>query len=219
MKKLFFLLIAITFATVLHADMTVVQKVVSGPIMGQPGKDMTLTQYYKGPKSRIDISPTSYMIIDTAEGKMYTVDTTKKTVTVMSREMLAKTVEMGMSMMGGSNFNVNKTGKTQTINGYKCEEYTVTSPNMNIDAWVTQDVDIKELEAFRGFGQDLIGKAMASLPGLSIKSESKINLMGQEITGNSEVTSVTKDPVPASMFVIPADYQVKEMAMPKIPTH
>jgi Domain of unknown function (DUF4412) len=217
MKKLLFLLIGISFATVLHADMTVVQKVTTGAMMGQPPKNMTLTQYYKGPKSRIDINPTSYMIIDTTEGKMYTVDATKKTVSVMSREMLAKTVELGMSMMGGTNFNVNKTGKSQTINGFKCDEYTVTGSTVNIDAWVTEDVNVKELEAFRGFGQDLIGKAMAGLPGLAIKSESKINLMGQEMTGNSEVVSVSKDAVAASLFVIPADFQVKEVNLPKMP--
>lgn len=210
------LLLFTVLSTYVFADITIVQKMATGPIMGQPAKDTTLTQYYKGTKSRIDSSPSSYVVIDLEAGKMYTIDTAKKQVVVMSRDMLQKTMEMGMMMMGGGNFSVNKTGKTETINGYKCEEFSVTGKALNLTAWMTQDVDVKELEPFRAFGQDIVGKAMAGLPGMAIKSDAKISMMGQEINASTQVLSISRESVPGSLFVIPADYEVKEMALPKM---
>jgi Domain of unknown function (DUF4412) len=218
MKKIMLLMLFSVLSTYVFADITIVQKIATGPMMGQPGKDMTVTQYYKGSKSRVDSGPQAYAVIDLQAGKMYTVDKTKKEVVVMSREMIHKTMEMGMMMMGGSNFTVNKTGKSDTITGYKCEQYTVVGKSINVVAWVSQDVNVKELEPFRSFAQDFIGKALAGLPGIAIKSESKFTLMGQEISGSSQVLSISKDSVPDSLFVVPADYRVKEMAMPKIPS-
>jgi hypothetical protein len=217
MKRLLFFLMFAALSTSASADISIVQKVVTGSVMGQPAKNMTLTQYYKGNKSRIDSGPDNYTIIDLDAGKMFIVDKSKKQVTVMTREMLNKTVQMGMAMMGGTDFSVNKTGKTETVNGFKCEEYTVTSKALNMISCVTQDIDAKELDAFRAFSQDIIGKAMASLPGVPVKSQSKISLMGQEISGSSEVESISKDSVPDSMFVIPADYKMNEMSVPQMP--
>jgi Domain of unknown function (DUF4412) len=217
MKRLLFFLMFAALSTSASADISIVQKVVTGPVMGQPAKNMTLTQYYKGNKSRIDSGPDNYTIIDLDAGKMFIVDKSKKQVTVMTREMLNKTVQMGMAMMGGTDFSVNKTGKTETVNGFKCEEYTVTSKALNMTSCVTQDIDAKELDAFRAFSQDIIGKAMSNLPGVPVKSQSKISLMGQEISGSSEVESISKDSVPDSMFVIPADYKMNEMSVPQMP--
>jgi Domain of unknown function (DUF4412) len=216
MKNLLLSIVFVVLSTSAFADLTIVQKVVSAPVMGQPGKNGTMTQYYKGTKSRINTDQNTYMIIDVKEGKMFTVDTSKKQVMVMPREMLNKTAEMGMMMIGGGKFSVNKTGKSDTVNGYKCEEYSITGKSLNITSCTTTDVDLKELEPFRAFGQDIIGKALSEVPGLSVRSQFKMSLMGQEITGNSEVVSISKDPVPDSMFVIPPDYQVKEMNLPAL---
>jgi hypothetical protein len=218
MKKVLLLLFFAGLSTSAFADLTIVQKVVSSPMMGQPGKNGTMTQYYKGTKSRINTDANTYMIIDVKDGKMYTVDSSKKQVMVMPREMLNKTAEMGMMMMGGGNFSVNKTGKSDTVNGFKCDEYVITGKTLNITSCATTDVDMKELEPFKAFGQNIVGKALSEVPGLSVRSDFKMNIMGQEIAGNSEVISVSKDPIPDSMFVIPADYQQKEMNLPAM-TH
>ncbi len=216
MKTVTLLMLFTLLSTHVFADITIVQKMATGPMMGQPAKDTTLTQYYKGTKSRIDSDPNSYVVIDLEAGKMYTVDKANKKVTVMSRDMLQKTMEMGLMMMGGGNFTVNKTGKTETISGYKCEEFAISGKTVNINAWMTQDVDVKELEPFRAFGQDIIGKAMAGIPGLAIKSDAKVSMMGQEIAASTQVLSISRDSVPGSLFVIPADYEVKEMALPSM---
>ena len=218
MKKIILLLLlTAALSTSAFADMTIVQKITTGPLMGKPGKNITATQYYKGTKSRIDSGPDTFALIDLTAGKMYTVDKTKKEVIVMSREMIHKTMEIGMTMLGGSDFTVNKTGKLDTINGYKCEQYTIAGKSMNVVAWVSQDVDVKELDPFRSFAQDFIGKALAGLPGIAIQSESKFTLMGQEISGSSQVLSISKDSLSDSLFVIPADYKIKEMALPNLP--
>jgi len=216
MKRVILSILFLGLSTALFADITIVQKVASGPIMGQPGKNTTMKQYYKGSKSRIDTDESSFIIIDVQAGKMYTVDNSKKQVMVMSREMMNKTMELGMTMMGGGDFQVSKTGKSDTVNGFKCEEYQIVSKALSAVSCVSTDVDMKELEPFRAFSQDIVGKALSGLPGLSVRAQFKLTLMGQDVAGSSEVLSIARDPVPDSLFVIPPDYQVKQLDLPSL---
>lgn len=216
MNRVLLSILFLGLSTSLFADLTIVQKVASGPILGQPGKNTTMKQYYKGSKSRVDTDENTFIIIDVQAGKMYTVDHSKKQVMVMSQEMMNKTMELGMTMMGGGNFQVNKTGKSDTVNGFKCEEYQIASKALNAVSCVTTDVDMKELEPFRAFGQDIVGKALSGLPGLAVRSQFKLTMMGQDVSGSSEVVNITKDAVPDSLFVIPADYQVKQLELPSM---
>jgi hypothetical protein len=222
-KYLLFLLIVFALATVVSADMTVVQKVKSGGMMGQGPSEKTMTMYLKGDKFRVDSGSApngSYSLIDIKEKKMYMVETDKKQVLVMPADMMQ---DAGKMMGAGAKSTVEKTGKTKTINGYKCEEYMVktTSPMMSVtgDMWVTQDIDTSEFEKFKDFaGQDMTrmfgGEELAKIKGFAIQTNSKITMMGQNTEGSTEVVSISHDPVPASLFELPKDYEVKEMPHP-----
>src|ERR1044072_7713615 len=88
MKKAFLLLLFVCMSATAFADMTIVQKVHAGPMMGQPAKDMNVTIYVKGKKERMDYTerPVS-LLIDLDTGKMYQIDHEKKQVAEGSLDM------------------------------------------------------------------------------------------------------------------------------------
>ena len=126
MKKALLLLLFLSIGAIAFADMTYVSKVHSGAVMGQPAKDMTLTSMIKGKKFKTEIGEGNWMLIDLDQGKMFMVDNTKKTVIVGTLDEMKK---MGSMMMGGQNVkaSVQKTGKTETVSGVACDDYTLTT--------------------------------------------------------------------------------------------
>jgi len=54
MKNLLIVLLCLFIAAVASADVKIVQKVKSGPIMGQQPKDSTISMSVKGKKARVD---------------------------------------------------------------------------------------------------------------------------------------------------------------------
>jgi hypothetical protein len=222
-KYLLFLLVVFALATFASADMTVVQKVKSGGMMGKGPSEKTITMYLKGDKFRVDDGSepgSKYSLIDTTEKKMYMVDPAEKQIMVTSTDMM---MEAGKMMGAQTKSTVEKTGNSKTINGYKCTEYIVktTSPMMSVtgDMWVTQDIDTSEFEKFKDFaGQGMTqmfgGEELSKIKGFAIQTNSKITVMGQNTEGSTEVLSISRDPVSSSLFELPKDYKMKDMPNP-----
>lgn len=223
MKKLFLTALCLALAAVAIADVKVVQKVKSGSIMGQPPKDMTMTMYIKGHKMRNDTGTgKQYQLIDIDAKKVYIVEPDKKQVMVMTTEMLKQTAGMAGQMMG-SKPTVEKTGTTHTYNGFKCEDVNVKVTggqmmNFTSVSCVSTSIDIKEFEPFKEFSQDFAkifgGDATSGIEGFPVHTDTTIAMMGQNVQSSTDVISISRDTLDASMFTIPADYTVKEMNMP-----
>ncbi len=222
MKRVFALLFFLFITAPAFADLTYVQKIHSGPIMGQPAKDMTLTTYIKGKKERSDAGPGQWILVDLDQSKMYMVDDTKKSVFVGTLDQMK---QMMGKMMASQNVKatVQKTGKSETVNGIECQEYSLSTTGqgmmlVNGTFCMTESVSA-DYEPFKEFGQDwmrmLGADELAKLKGVPVKSATKISIMGQSMDSTTEVVSISHDTVPASKFVIPADYKVQEM--PKMP--
>lgn len=227
MKKFAFLLLFLSLGTVAFADMTIVQHVTSGSVMGQPPRDDTMTIYVKGDHARIDngSKPTdTYTIVDMTAGKMYMVDPNRKQVMVMSTDMIKQAGKMMGAMGGQSKSTVEKTGKTETVNGFKCDDYAVSTTGgpmtLNGTVCASTDVNSAEFDKFKDFaGPEAAkmfgGDELSKIKGLAIRSTMKMSMMGQNIDTTSEVQKVSSDPVPASMFTLPKDYKTVEApAMP-----
>jgi len=218
MKKIFAISIVIlAAAAVCSADVTLVQKVNTGAMMGQPAQNFDMTMYIKGSKARIETSNgQQYQIIDLTQKKMFVIDPAKKQANVLSSDVVHKAGQMAGEMMKNAKSSAQKTGKSETINGYKCEEYLVTvSGPMSITShqWVTQDVELTEFEAFEEYTQSfskILGGSLPDIKGLPIRSETKMNMMGQNIDAKVEVVRISKDAVADSLFVVPAGYKVQE---------
>lgn len=226
MKKLFFLLLFACLTTALFADMTVVQKIHSGSVMGQPPKDSVMTMKVKGDKARIeDASSGTWMLVDLAANKMFSVQPAKKQAMSMSLDIASKAGDMFSQMSQNAKTTLTKGTETKVINGYKCDQYklSTTGGMLNLEAtyWVSNDVDSKEYLPFRKYSESVLKMLkmddLSKLQGMPIRSETSMNMMGQKIDVTSEIQSISHDAVPASVFVIPADYKIEEMKMPEMP--
>jgi hypothetical protein len=213
------ILVCLLSGTSLFADMTVVQTLKSD-LMPDAKTDSTLTMTVKGQKARIDL-PGSQMssIIDAKAGKMYTLMHKEKQVMVLSIEDLKKSAAMAAQPgQDKAKTAIRKTGQSKTIRGYKCAEYDFSGGGANppmVKCWITEDVDDSEMEVVRSFGGQMGGMLgfndVQKPKGMVIRSESKMNINGREVTSASEVQSIKRDPVADSIFVLPADYTVLEL--------
>ncbi|MBI1870175.1 MAG: DUF4412 domain-containing protein, partial [Chlamydiae bacterium] len=205
----------------LFADLTIVQKVESSGVMGQPPRNGTMTIYIKGSMAKIEnMGPSMSEIVDLDSGKFYMMNATQKTVMVMTTD----NIKQFSGMMGNGKVaspTAEKTGNSKTVNGFSCEEYKITTRGLVSSqtlACISDQIDTKDIEKFRQLSADL-SKQFGGLPpeikGYPVISDAKLTVMGKEVTTHSELVSVSKDAIPDSIFVVPPDYQVREM--PKLP--
>ena len=217
--------VLIGIASLCFADTTIIQKVESGAMLGQPATNTIQTMRIKGNKARIDHQNVAqYQILDLGAKKVYMVDPDKKEVMVMGLDMMNAAGAMFKQMNQNAKLNVQSTGTSRTVNGFKCMDYVVTmSGAMALDSkqCVTKDVDYTDFEAFRPYAEGMVkmfaGDATAKLPeGISVITETDMTLMGQKVKSRTELQSIKKEEVPASTFEIPAEFKTKEMpGMPK----
>ena len=218
MKTAPVLFFCLFFGTVALADMTVVQTLKSNLMPG--AQQNTMTMLVKGQKARIDL-PASRMssIIDAKEGKMFTLIHKEKQVIVMSLDDLKKSAASAtQSGQGKTKPVIKKTGKVETIQGYKCAEYDFVGVGDNpakIKCWITEDVDDSEMEVVRSFSGRMGGlfgfNDVQKPKGMVIRSVSKMNVAGRDVTSESEVLSIKREAVADSAFTIPADYKMMEL--------
>src|ERR1051325_7905032 len=119
MKTLLFVMLFGLASALAFADMTVVQKVQTGAMMGQPAHSDTMTLAMKGSKARMDFGKIS-QIIDLDTHKLYKIDAAKKNIMVMSTDLSKETADMISRIGEDTKIDVRNTGKTETIDGYKC---------------------------------------------------------------------------------------------------
>jgi hypothetical protein len=227
MKKFFFIAVVLTFSSFCFADTTITQKIEGSAIMGQPAMNTTQTIKIKGTKARIDLgNQHKYQILDLSTKKMFLVDPDKKEAMSMSVDMLNAAGAMFKNANQNAEVNVQNTGNSRTVNGFKCTDYVITLSgpmSMTSKQCVTKDIDYKDFEAFRPYAEGMIrtfmgDKGMAKLPqGMAASAETTISLMGQNHTSKTELQSIKKEDLPASVFEVPADFKLMEapMGMPK----
>src|SRR5436853_3080122 len=110
MKTILFVMMFGLLSTLCFADMTLVQKVQTGPMMGQPAHTDTMTWAIKGSKARMDLGKMT-QIIDLDAHKIYSIDAAKKTVRVSSTELSKETADMIASVGNDMKVDVRSTGK------------------------------------------------------------------------------------------------------------
>jgi hypothetical protein len=130
------LLVLAVCSAVVHADVTIVQKTtVEGGPAAMAGASMpspTVTNRIKGAKGRMDMDmgnanmPTNMStIVDTAAKQVILLDHNQKTAKVSTGAAPAPATAPATTV--NLDASVTPTGKSQTIDGYKCDEYTFTT--------------------------------------------------------------------------------------------
>lgn len=205
-----------------RADLTMTQEIqMETP---QP-VNTVMTVKIKGQKMRMEPNTQATIITDLKTGDTTTIMPAQKMVMTipgaavkeLQKQVLAKAAPAASPATAAS---PQPTGNKQTINGYACEEYLLTSPDgSKVTTWVTQDIVIDE-------------KTLAELKALSpdndpfkgvLKSEDMKGFPVQTIieqqpgAGKTTVTlkAISQNPIPDSDFEVPAGY--REMKMPQLP--
>jgi hypothetical protein len=142
------------------------------------------------------------------------------------------------ALMGGgfaAQINVAKGPGSRTIAGYKCDNWTVSIGTLSkTEECLTQDVPFPPQiwESYQDFANSMktamsamgpMGQSMAQLQekmkdlkGLPLASSTTLSVMGKTTVNSQEVTDIKKGPVPASAWVIPADYKLVESPMARL---
>lgn len=145
------------------------------------------------------------MILLMSEQKMYMVMPMKDTV------------EKAVAKAEIKDPNIEKTGRTDTILGYKCDEYVNKEKNTTTEIWIAEG-----LGAFMGLGDNsgggMFGKKKISTgweekfkgkPGFPLRVVSRDNKNKE--TFRMEATKIEPGSLPASLFQPPAGWQKFQM--------
>ena len=211
MRNLAALCLAIAFATTLsvRGDLTIVQKVEG------PGQDGETTVKIKGDKERIDSPSQPSRIIDGKSGEMTDLLTQRKTFVRISAAQMKAAAETISKFEDGKEAapaqKLTPTGKKETINGYETEEFTYQTRQFTASFWVaTKYPDaagiLKEMQApFTGAWKpsNMGMPDYTDFPGLPLKTV--ISIGDNKVT--TTITSIKKDPINASEFDVPKDFE------------
>lgn len=189
-----------------RADTTITMQTTM-PMMAAP---TTMKVYVSGNKTRSDMGMMGMsVIVDKTAGKMIMLmgPTHQYTVSKLSPDML-KAMSGQSQSAAMPNMKVVATGKTSTVMGHKTREYIVTSTTPM--GKVVQDMqvapDIAPVDpsspGMANFG------APGKIHGMPLLVKSTMSMsQGNTITTTLRVTNISKAPIPASTFAIPAGYK------------
>lgn len=195
---------------------------VSLAMTAEKGRTQTLNYSIKGQKLRMDIETegkTMATIMDMGKLEMLMLMPEEKTYMVMP---MKKPVEQAMAKQGESTADIEVTGKTETILGYKCSQILVKDKGEVTEMWVADG-----LGTFMGMGSGGGGgggggmfgggrkgggpqaakweEALKGKGGFPLRVISR-NAKGKE-TFKMEATKIEPGSLPNSLFMPPAGYE------------
>ena len=207
----------LTAATSFAADAFEGQVTMS--ITNKTGKAQEMDLTIKGQQERMDTSMGGHdasIIFDMAKREMTILMHEQHMYMVRPMTDIPKAAE-GKSAGPESTADLEKTGKTETILGYKCQQFLVKEKNSTTEMWLAEG-----LGTFLGLGG---GNPMGGRGGAAaakweqvLKGTSgfPLRVVSHDATGKEsfkmEATRVTPGPQPASEFLPPEGYQ--KFAMP-----
>jgi hypothetical protein len=189
---------------------------VSLAITAERGRTMNMDYSLKGQKVRMDMSAEGNLvssIMDTAKMEMLMLMPDQQMYMVMP---MKQKVEQAMEKAGVNTADIEVTGKTETILGYKCNQILVKDKGLVTEVWAAEG-----LGAFMGLsgGGPMGGGMMGGGKPASAKWEEALKDKGgfplRVITRDAkgkesfkmEATKIQPGSLPDSQFTAPAGYQ------------
>ncbi len=211
-------------AVVAHAASSFEGKVTQTLTDGK-GKSHDVNYSIKSPKMRMEVNEGQHaatMIMDTEKLEMLVLIEQQHMYMVMP---MKKPVEQAIDKSGDRDVDIQVTGKTDTILGYKCNQVLITDKSSGTvtECWLASD-----LGTFMGFGSGGGGggpfggrKAAAGAKweeALKGKVGFPLRIIAHDAKGKEtfklETTKLEPGSLPAALFVPPADY--KKFNMPNL---
>jgi hypothetical protein len=173
-------------------------------------KSFTSTFYFKGDKMRVESTESS------DAGAMIMDMTAKQMMILMPSEKMYMVMNAGgaMEQVAADSVPPVKTGRTETILGYECHEYTVTEKKTVTEYWAA-----KGLGVFRAMTRGGPGGPPAGMSAWEIEAQREglfpLRTIERSTNGKvrstMEATAIEPGSQPASLFTPPADFTKFEM--------
>ena len=123
-----------------------------------------------------------------------------------------------MARFGNANSTLSKVGKGETIVGYATDKYSISTPMLHAEAWITPQLELPAGyydmvtasigSQVGGYGQFINAMRTSQIKGYMLKSVSTMQSpMMQGVTLTNVATSVEKGQIPAAIFEPPAGYR------------
>ncbi|MEJ1974443.1 MAG: DUF4412 domain-containing protein [Lacunisphaera sp.] len=193
---------------------------VSQTLTDGKGKSHDVNYSIKSPKMRMDVSEGDHaavMIMDTEKFEMLILIEQQHMYMVMP---MKKPVEQAIEKSGDANVDVQVSGKTDTILGYKCNQVLITDKTSGTvtEAWLAP-----ELGTFMGFGSGGGSPFGGRKPAASAKWEEALKgkagfplrIIAHDAKGKEsfklETTKLEAGSLPDAVFTPPADYKKFDM--------
>jgi hypothetical protein len=210
-----FAAVGLVFLGSARADLTIVQRVEG---VAQNG-DVTVK--IKGDKQRIDAVSQPTRIIDGKSGEMTDlINDQKSFVTISAAQIKAAAASMNLSSdKNSTSSKLTPTGKKETINSYETEEYVYETPQFKASFWVAKKYPgaaeiLKQMQAPISGAWKPSNMGMpdyTDFPGMPLKT---IISVGESHVATT-IISIKQDPLSASEFEIPKDFQpMKQQTQP-----
>jgi len=141
---------------------------------------------------------------------------------------------MEAAMGGMFSVDVQKTGTSRTIAGYKCDNWTVTIGQFSrSEQCVTGELKFpaQSWERYRAYADSLktmmsamgpmaksaetMHEQLKKIKGFPLANTTTSSVMGHKSVSTSEVTAIKQGPIPASAWEIPAGYKKVDNPMMK----
>ncbi len=202
------------------ADLTVVQKIESN-VNSDKAAAISMTISIKGLQAKLEFKPQTHSsLIDLQAGKFYMINHSTKQVMVMPLAQMKAIMAMaGKALADKSDkTSLQKTGKTQNINGFQCFEYSDVPEDAaarRMTCWMAEDVDTQEMAPFLEFAMNsakVMGlHSLGQLKGALIAAETETACQGGNSRSRLEVQSISRDAIDDAVFAMPTGYQVTEL--------
>jgi Domain of unknown function (DUF4412) len=191
-----------------RGDLTIVQRVEGA------GPNGEVTVKIKGDKERIEASSQPTRIIDGKTGEMTDLMNEKKSFIRISAEQMkaaAETINKFDDGKKASSPKLTPTGKKETINGYETEEFVYETPQFKASFWVAAKYPdatgiLKQMQAPVSGAWKPSNMGMpdyTDFAGLPLKTV--ISVGDNQVA--TVIMSIKKDPINATDFDIPKDFQ------------
>jgi len=190
-----------------RADLTIVQRVEG---VGQNGN---VTVKIKGDKERVDAPSQPTRIIDGKTGEMTDLMNDRKSfVTISAAQIKAAAASMNLNAdKNSAGSKLTPTGKKETISGYETEEYAYETPQFKASFWIANKYP-GAADILKQMQTPISGAWKPSNMGMPDYTDfSGVPLKTVISVGENQVVttvvSIKQDPVKATEFDIPKDFQ------------
>ncbi len=230
MKKALIVVCALSVAGLVSADTMIekIQKTDEFTMMGQtqPAKEEATTTWIAADKMRQDQGSIS-VIMRMDSKKMYVVNHDNESymeieLPIDMEKLMSSNPQMQQMMqMMQMDAKVTKTDETKKIGPYDCRKYemALTSQMMNMEQelWLTKDVEF-DVAAYQAMASQMMklqpgfaemAEEMQKLDGVAITTQSRMKMMGSEMTMSEKVVNVEEKDAPAGTYQPPASYTGK----------